>query len=48
MKAGKPTPKAIYLYNPYIDFTIVFIKPMPRFKRWLWKMLGFEYREERK
>lgn len=46
MKTVKPTPKVMYLYNPYIDFTIELIKPMPRFKRWLWKMLGFEYREE--
>ena len=45
MKKVKPTPKTMYLYNPYIDLSIVLNKPMPRFKRWFWKMLGFEYRE---
>ena len=45
MKAVKPTPKSMYLYNPYFDVYFDVIKPMPRFKRWLWKMLGFEYRE---
>ena len=47
MKAVKPTPKAMYLYNPYLEFSFEIIKPMPRFKRWFWKiLLGFEYREE--
>lgn len=46
MKAVKPTPKSMYFYNPYLEFTIEIVKPMPRFKRWFWKMLGFEYREE--
>lgn len=46
MRTVKPTPKTMYLYNPYIDFSIEIFNPMPRFKRWLWRMLGFEYREE--
>lgn len=47
MRTVKPTPKAMYLYNPYLDFSFENIKPMPRFKRWFWKiLLGFEYREE--
>lgn len=46
MKTVKPTPKMMYLYNPYIDFNIEFIKPMPWFKRWFWRMLGFEYQEK--
>ena len=44
MKAGNETPKAMYLYNPYFEVYFDIIKPMPRFKRWLWRMLGFEYR----
>lgn len=46
MRTVKPTPKAMYLYNPYFEVCFDIIKPMPRFKRWLWKLLGFEYREE--
>lgn len=47
MKAVKPTPKAMYLYNPYLEFSIEIVKPMSRFKRWFWRLLlGFEYREE--
>lgn len=43
----KPTPKTMYLYNPYFEVYFDVIKPMPRFKRWFWKiLLGFEYREE--
>lgn len=43
----KPTPKVIYLYNPFLDLSIEIQKPMPRCMRWFWKMLfGFEYREE--
>ena len=41
------TPKAMYLYNQYLEFSMEIFKPMPRFKRWFWKLLlGFEYREE--
>ena len=46
MRTVKQTPKTMYLYNPYFDVWVEIIKPMPRFKRWLWRMLGFEYREE--
>ena len=47
MKTKKPTPKAMYLYNPHLDFCIEIVKPMPRIKLWFWKiLLGFEYREE--
>lgn len=45
MKKVKPTPKMMYLYNPYLELSMEIFNPMPRFKRWLWKMLGFEYRE---
>lgn len=46
MRKVKPTPKTMYLYNPYFEICFDIINPMPRFKRWLWRMLGFEYREE--
>ena len=46
MKTVKPTPKAMYLYNPYIETCFQIYKPMSRFKRWFWMLLGFEYREE--
>ena len=47
MKTVKPTPKTMYLYNPYIETSLPIYKHMPRIKRWFWKiLLGFEYREE--
>jgi hypothetical protein len=46
MKVVNETPKAMYLYNPYLEFSIEIVKPMSRFKRWFWMLLGFEYLEE--
>ncbi len=47
MKKVKSTPRVMYLYNPFLHFSIEIQKPMPRHMRWFWKLLlGFEYREE--
>ena len=47
MRKVKPTPRTMYLYNPYLELAIDIAKPMSRFKMWFWKLLlGFEYREE--